>query len=53
MIHWELIKHKLKLFEKPLSEERWATRIEKVKAILLQHYDVIKWIRKLKTLTKE
>lgn len=50
---WELIKGKLKLTIKPLSDTRWESRIEAVKAILLQFDDVVECIESLKNHTEQ
>lgn len=50
---WELIKGKLKLTMKPLSDTRWESRIEAVKAVLLQFDDVVECIESLKNQTEQ
>ncbi|GFV71161.1 zinc finger MYM-type protein 1 [Trichonephila clavipes] len=45
---WEIVKTKLKLTLKPLSETRWESRIGAVKAIFLQFDDVIECVNELK-----
>ncbi|GFT93862.1 zinc finger MYM-type protein 1 [Trichonephila clavipes] len=45
---WDIVKTKLKLTLKPLSETRWESRIGAVKAIFLQFDDVIECVNKLK-----
>ena len=44
----ENINHKLKLTINPLSDTRWESRIETVKAVLLQFDDVVECIESLK-----
>ncbi|GFY10860.1 zinc finger MYM-type protein 1 [Trichonephila clavipes] len=46
--YWDIIKTKLKLTLKPLSETRWESRICAVKAIFLQFDDVIECVNELK-----
>ncbi|GFU83061.1 zinc finger MYM-type protein 1 [Trichonephila clavipes] len=45
---WDIVKTKLKLTLKPLSETRWESGIGAVKAILLQFDDVIECVNELK-----
>jgi hypothetical protein len=45
---WDLIKDKLKLILKSLSETRWESRIAAVKAICFQLYGIIDCINILK-----
>ncbi|GFW35835.1 zinc finger MYM-type protein 1 [Trichonephila clavipes] len=45
---WDIVKTKLKLTLKPLSETRWESIIGAVKAILLQFDDVIECVNELK-----
>ncbi|GFT52641.1 zinc finger MYM-type protein 1 [Trichonephila clavipes] len=45
---WDIVKTKLKLTLKPLSETRWESRIGAVKAIFLQFDDVIECVNELK-----
>ncbi|XP_051168857.1 zinc finger MYM-type protein 1-like [Leptopilina boulardi] len=50
---WELLKDKLKLTLKSLSDTRWESRISAVKAIILQFDKIIDCIIELKDQTKE
>ncbi|GBP55054.1 GTP cyclohydrolase 1 [Eumeta japonica] len=50
---WDLIKGKLKLTMKPLSDTRWESRVEAVKAVLLQFDEVIECIESLKNQTEQ
>lgn len=50
---WELVKDKLKLTMKPLSDTRWESRIEAVKSILFQFDDVVGCIESLKNQTDQ
>ncbi|GFU50407.1 zinc finger MYM-type protein 1 [Trichonephila clavipes] len=45
---WDIVKIKLKLTLKPLSETQWESRIGAVKAIFLQFDDVIECVNELK-----
>ncbi|GFU31249.1 zinc finger MYM-type protein 1 [Trichonephila clavipes] len=45
---WDIVKTKLKLTLKPLSETRWGSRIGAVRAIFLQSDDVIECVNELK-----
>ncbi|GFV87648.1 zinc finger MYM-type protein 1 [Trichonephila clavipes] len=45
---WDIVKTKLNLTLKPLSETRWESRIGAVKAIFLQFDDVIECVNELK-----
>ncbi|GFU26318.1 zinc finger MYM-type protein 1 [Trichonephila clavipes] len=47
-MRWDIVKTKLKLTLKPLSEKRWESRIAAVKAIFLQFDDVIECVNGLK-----
>ncbi|GFX98266.1 zinc finger MYM-type protein 1 [Trichonephila clavipes] len=44
---WDIVKTKLKLTLKPLSETRWESRIGAVEAIFLQFDDVIECVNEL------
>ncbi|GFX29450.1 retrovirus-related Pol polyprotein from transposon opus [Trichonephila clavipes] len=50
---WDIVKTKLKLTLKPLSETRWESRIGAVKAIFLQFDDVIECVNELKNKTDD
>lgn len=50
---WDFIKGKLKLTIKPLSDTRWESRVEAVKAVLLQFDEVIECIENLKNQTEQ
>ncbi|KAK4880038.1 hypothetical protein RN001_008184 [Aquatica leii] len=50
---WDLIKTKLKLTLKSLSETRWESRIAAVRAIFLQFDDVIECVTDLKNQTDD
>ncbi|XP_026482298.1 uncharacterized protein LOC113389482 [Ctenocephalides felis] len=48
---WDIVRMKLKLTLKPLSETRWESRIGAVKAIFLQFDDVIECVNELQTMS--
>ena len=50
---WELIKEKLKLTMKPLSDTRWVSRIAAVKVVLFQFDDVVECIENLQHQTEQ
>lgn len=50
---WKIIKDKLKVTIKPLSDTRWESRIQAVKAVLLQFDDVVECIENLKQQTEQ
>ncbi|XP_026482044.1 uncharacterized protein LOC113389196 [Ctenocephalides felis] len=50
---WDIVRMKLKLILKPLSETRWESRIGAVKAIFLQFDDVIECLNELQTISDD